>query len=259
MNGFILQSLPRSGTNYVLSLTDATGLMGTGEEWLHRNRYPPRKDWSAQHHYDWFLRNAVDDNNRFAFKVFPDQLKRTCDAYDYDIVYRLVRQMPDTVVIRIRRRDKIAQAISMLRAEQSGDWIGREHARQENIRYDYDAILDRLLKVYAGEAFWDAYNELRNWDARVFAYEDLVDDPEPLVSHLARRLRVDPPSVASPTTARTTIQRDERTERWRERFLVQTRSARDLSGVETLLQRRRIAPRTIGNLIRFLGGRPLEQ
>lgn len=80
----------------------------------------------------------------------------------------------DPVWIRIRREDRLAQAVSWVRAWQSGAWVRSQRVRIEPI-YDRAQITARLADIDAAEAGWDGV--LAGRDALDVTYEALSADP----------------------------------------------------------------------------------
>ncbi len=69
--------------------------------------------------------------------------------------------LPDHRWIWLIRRDKIAQAVSLTRAEQSGVWLARSGAapRPPEPAFDYHHILSRLMIVCVCDIAWQTYFE----------------------------------------------------------------------------------------------------
>ncbi len=70
--GVLILSVGRSGTNWLKSISDATGRMGHTGEWLGFEKL--EKPWqadSAQSYYDHIIQRASTPNARFSIKIFP--------------------------------------------------------------------------------------------------------------------------------------------------------------------------------------------
>lgn len=76
--------------------------------------------------------------------------------------------------IRVRRSDRVAQAVSWVRAWQTGAWIRAQPARLPAV-YDRRSITARLADIDAGEAGWDAV--MVGQQPIEVEYEALAADP----------------------------------------------------------------------------------
>lgn len=84
------------------------------------------------------------------------------------------RWLGDVRWIRVDRRDRVAQAVSWVRALQTGAWIRDQRARLPPI-YDRRAIAGRITELEAAEAGWDAV--IGGRPCVRIAYEDLAASP----------------------------------------------------------------------------------
>ncbi|MEZ4321272.1 MAG: Stf0 family sulfotransferase [Myxococcota bacterium] len=93
----------------------------------------------------------------------------------------------DPVWIRIARHDRLAQAVSWVRAWQTGAWVGTQRARIQPV-YNRHLITGRLADIDAAEAGWDGVLAGRNpW---VLDYEGLSADPVGTTRSVLRHLGV---------------------------------------------------------------------
>lgn len=78
------------------------------------------------------------------------------------------------------RRDKVKQAISQFKAEQSGVWIkpadGQMQQTQQTTIFDYAFIEYLRRRFVAGDAAWEAYFRRYGIEPLKLFYEDLADD-----------------------------------------------------------------------------------
>jgi LPS sulfotransferase NodH len=132
-----------------------------------------------------------------------------------------------TLYIRLRRQDKLAQAISRVKAEQSGLW--HRHAdggeREQVKPYEtpvYDAprlraVLDETLEHEAVFDAWVAGQSITPFDVR---YEDLSADPGAMLAKLLDALGRDP-AMAERATVKTARLADATSREWAERFALE--------------------------------------
>jgi len=97
---------------------------------------------------------------------------------------------PDNQWFLLRRRDRIAQAISLWRAQQSGQWLSDAPASGVlRPAYDYKALLECFKTIIAEEQLWMDYFERRQLRPLEVWYEELCLDPQRVVYELARSIQ----------------------------------------------------------------------
>jgi LPS sulfotransferase NodH len=120
------------------------------------------------------------------------------------------------------RRDLLAQAISYVLAEQTGQWISGAPPTGA-ASYDYATIVEKAERVREGNAAWQAFFSDR-FDGPLLpiAYEDLIAAPERILEDVANFL--DPTTAARPVPShRTRKQSGTASATWRQRFLADLR------------------------------------
>jgi LPS sulfotransferase NodH len=103
------------------------------------------------------------------------------------------------IYIRLRRTDKLAQAISRVKAEQSGLWHrsadGAERERvkpAETAAYDAGKLTAYIAETTEHEAVWDAWAAGQGVTPLHVAYEELSADPKATVAKILAALGRDP-------------------------------------------------------------------
>ncbi len=119
------------------------------------------------------MRHRTDPGGVFGVKLFPADLRDDPELW---------LQLPRPTVVRVRRRDRVGQAVSAWRALNGGAWraaAGGPTAPPPE--YDYDC-LRRLVGLFAGEdQWWNGHlpdSTLTVW------FEDLVTDREEVLDQL---------------------------------------------------------------------------
>ncbi len=125
--------------------------------------------------------------------------------------------------IQIVRRDLLAQAISFARAEQTGEWISRGPASGVTAVYDRPLIRRCLIEITRQNASWECFFHAYGVRPLVVEYKSLAADPPQFVRKVASFVGVDLPTDEPIPGPRTSRQRDEESEAWRERFVDETR------------------------------------
>lgn len=246
----IIATTPRTGSTLLGRTLGATGLVGRPDEFLlpivmwnrarrwgvprvpaaDTLRYLREGKRRAWNEYDYFPftarstrnfllvagRREQSANGVFALKVhqsnFHVAMERnglTPDLWGAPVTW-----------LRTRRRDRLAQAVSLVRAEQTKQFSHRMVARGET-RYDRDAIADAIVRLDAQERAWDAYFASHGTDPLLVVYEDLVADHEGTVSNVLARLGHHDVIVPPPPIER---QGDRLNVEWMERFSHETGS-----------------------------------
>lgn len=117
-------------------------------------------------------------------KLFPAEVELICTQWGS--LERFFGR-PDTRLIRLRRADIIAQAVSLFLAEQTGHWFAYVDSQPGAMELAYDgAALRRCLDLLReGEAILDHYLVDAGERLTVVEYEQLVREPERTLRALA--------------------------------------------------------------------------
>lgn len=126
--------------------------------------------------------------------------------------------------LHLSRQDKLAQAISLLTARQTGLWhrsadgseLERTAPHREPV-YDADAIRAQVGELEAQDAAWHGWFAAHGIDPLRLTYEDLARDPQAGLRLVLTALGLSAARAAEirPTTSRLA---DERAAEWAERF-----------------------------------------
>jgi LPS sulfotransferase NodH len=158
-------------------------------------------------------------------------LRRTLKGYN-----TLDDILPDHRWIWLIRRDKIAQAISLCRAEKSGIWsVSSSHAVtgfQRHEEFDYHYILSRVMMLYACDLAWQTYFCDHDISPYTVYYDDffanlpasLLD----LIEHILGLPVACTETVVPDVTATLGVQRDTVSTEWTARFRTYLASVGDL-------------------------------
>ena len=195
------------------------------------------------------LARSRTENDRFAVKVFPRHLYLVSDTYGFDFIDRLMKEH-DTKLIFLRRNDRVRQAVSFARGLMTRQWRSDSVAKRM-AAYDFPTICRCYFYIEQSYSFWQHYLGLRCLSHETVIYEDLLGDPSAYLSMLSEHLDVPPPTKPQTTL---TIQRDETTEAWAEKF---NRDVLSRNILEFVVDRRYAPVRTLANLGRFLRKEPM--
>lgn len=248
----MIATTPRTGSHFLSEVVANTGRLGRPREYFNRYVNPRLADGASDSTSTAAARCALVDgegttpNGVASFKLFPNHLQWLLGGV------RLSEWYPDIGWVHLYREDKIGQAISWAMAKETALWWAGGKAA-ESLEYSAEAIEIALIDILNDEADWAAYFLRNRIEPLRLSYEAVERDPTTAVAAIAAHLGVE--LDGPPATQRSTFvkQRGAHTEEWRERFHADSGSIDRLDAPF----RRRYAPRTLGSLRDFLGGRLL--
>ncbi|MCE8521710.1 Stf0 sulfotransferase family protein [Ruegeria pomeroyi] len=243
---YILCGTPRSGSTLLCGYLAATGVAGAPDSFFRTQSV----DWWAGYWglpealrpgaagFDRAYLDAALIEGRGGTPVFGLRLMRENLGDMLGMFDHLYPGLPgDTALIEaafgptrylhLRRRDKVAQAVSRVRAEQSGLWHiapdGREIERLAPHRdpvYDFAAIDTQVRALETYEAGWTKWFAAQGITPLVIDYEDLADTPIEVVSAILAHLEQDPDRAQGLTPAVAKLSGEESRD-WAQRYRAQ--------------------------------------
>jgi trehalose 2-sulfotransferase len=247
-----IAATPRSGSTLLAEALGATGVLGRPDEYLHLARLvrhweiwgTPQitfRTWSSRAlraidgDWDWrrtarvrpaslprylevLAERRSSDNKVFAIKLMWHHYAERMLDNGHDISF----WGAPVTWLRIDRHDRVRQAISLVRAEQTRQFRSDRPA-VGTPSYDGAAIAAAIARLDGMAASWDAHFRSLGIEPFRISYEDLEDRyADTMRSVLAHLGQPDAPVVPAPLRR----QADVSTEQWVERFLAET-SRRD--------------------------------
>jgi trehalose 2-sulfotransferase len=224
---YVLASVPRSGSTFLSHLLWRTGCLGAPLEYL--NFLPgghygfasnsPRKQTEI---WESVLHRRTSPNGVFGIKCFPlliSLLFRSNPQLYSQATAMLMPSDRSARVVRLRRRDRLAHAISFARATRSGIWR-QEQEPQDGITVDYSrAAVDQAMgELDRAETGWDPLFDTLRVEPLTLWHEDVVDRPEDAVRKVAEFLNVqiEPSAAVAVPEVRKQAQSD--SQLWAERY-----------------------------------------
>lgn len=214
--GYILCASPRSGSNYLCQLLASTGKLGTPREYFNlagrRQRDDPDYPENPRDQLNRILTMGSTTNGIYGVKIHPFQmtdLKGLVDPFT---------ELPDTRVILLGRRDLLGQAISWVRSRQTGQFRA-DDPTGTHASYDRTQIQEALHFIQDQVKFWPTYLRQRHLDWLDVTYEEFCQQPQHHVDRIAEHVGLTGPAPIDPAQVTVTLQRDELSWSWRERFL----------------------------------------
>jgi LPS sulfotransferase NodH len=141
------------------------------------------------------MRENLGDLSALIDKVFPGL------PFDKD---RLQAAFGEILYIHLAREDKLAQAVSMVKAEQTGLWhVAPDGSELERLappkepEYDFDRIASRLAQLEQYDAAWLTWFDAQGIEPLRVGYENLSANPAEAVSRICKALGVPEPAPDS--------------------------------------------------------------
>jgi LPS sulfotransferase NodH len=233
--GYVICTEPRSGSNFLCALLEATGKLGRPREYFSDKRRFLDIE-RAPGLFEAMLEEATGPDGIYGLKVFSRQ---------FDLTRRSAwpSRLPGLRFVSLERRDLLGQAISWLRATQTGQFRAGA-ARSGEARYDARAIA-RLMARFAGDqARWRLYFARNGIEPLWLTYEEVTADPAAAVAAVAAAVGVGGPLAVNVSAIPTSVQRDLESEVWRDRFVAE---AGDVNRLEHRLGEPRIRLRRLAH------------
>ena len=240
---YILCTSPRSGSTLLCTMLRATGVAGhpgshfyapSIEAWLEEfglsRTAGEQSDQTLRRVFDAAIQRGKGASDIFAlrmqrhsFDYFAGQLRLIAPGYQTDRD-RLEAIFGKTLFIYLRRDDKIAQAISYVKAQQTGLWHkapdGREIERlkppSEPI-YDFGSLREAYDTFMRYEEQWLDWFQRENISPISLTYDAVSNDPTGVLHRVVTALGLDPEAAmhVRPGTARLA---DTLSREWADRF-----------------------------------------
>ncbi|MFT4048447.1 MAG: Stf0 family sulfotransferase [Solirubrobacterales bacterium] len=153
----------------------------------------------------WFpyvLQRGTSRNGVFGSKMmwnyfgdFRERLLSLPGLGDLTLDAALDEVFPDLRIIFVRRRDKVAQAVSLWKAIQTQQWRGAtENTGDEpQVEYDYRALRYLVDELHRWDARWEDWFHGTGREPIRVIYEDFAQSRAATVGRVLDELGVDPP------------------------------------------------------------------
>ena len=227
---YVLASVPRSGSTYLSHLLWRTGCLGAPLEYLNflpAGHYGFASNSPQEQLAIWesVLHRRTSPNGVFGIKCFPMLIAMLFHSNPRLYNQATAMLMPtdrSARVVRLKRRDRLAHAISFARAARSGIWR-QEQEPPDGVAVDYSrAAIDQAMdELDRAETGWDPLFERLEAEPLTLWYEDVVDRPGDAVRNVAKflKVRIDPSFEVAVPQVRKQAQTDSRT--WAQRYKAQ--------------------------------------
>ena len=240
---YIICSTPRSGSTLLCDLLKSTQVAGRPDSFFMDKFYVDwathlnlsTTDWKnecefSQSYLDAVLLEGTGETKAFGLRLqyeslegLSNRLKNFYPDKQSDRE-RFSTAFSSTHYIHLSREDKVSQAVSLLRAEQSGLWhihadgTERERLKQGKIPvYDYNALSTYHSDLNENDTGWKNWFAQQNIKPIPIKYEMLSAHPAAITGGLLSSLGLDP-KHAETIKPKTKIISDNESREWEERF-----------------------------------------
>lgn len=217
-SSYIICGTPRSGSTLLCSMLTETRVAGRPHSYFRQEDIAEwAEDWGvepaqgpddAQFDRDYIAamrRVGTDETGTFGLRLMwvsvPEASRRLDNIAGgkADVAVRLEETFGPTLYIHLSRLDKVAQAVSLIRAQQSGLWHrnsdgtvleGEETPRP--IAYDGDRIGQLVAELEADDACWGDFFDARGIEPLRLTYETMSAAPQLALSKVLSALGRNP-------------------------------------------------------------------
>ena len=230
-SAYIIAATPRSGSYLLCEALERTGVAGMPLEYapLYESR-----SWREHHrfasHIEYFYqfrKLCTTPNGITGCKLMWSQLAdMSTDISRYvgmrreSDIERLEFFLGRVGFVRLVRRDRLRQAISLIRAMQTEIWSSRYATAEGShpAHYDREAITWALAKLSQEYKLWQAFIANSGRPMIEIAYEDFSSDYRRGAATILEFLGFDSTNVSGLPPSQLLQQRDEITEKWVQRY-----------------------------------------
>lgn len=240
---YIICSTPRSGTTLLCDLLADTRVAGRPDSFFQRQSirwWAQYLDvsvagWAGEYEFDQLYLAAVHQEGAGGTQVFGmrlmwehvDYLSRRLGAFYPGLPSDSARFRSALGPIRfvhLSREDKLAQAVSRIKAEQTGLWhVNVDGTERERLKpeqapvYDARVLSEQVAEYEREDAAWLSWFARQKIQPVHITYEELSSKPQTTLATILSALDLDP-AIARTVAPRTTKLADSESREWTARF-----------------------------------------
>lgn len=226
IKSYIICTTPRSGSTLLCKLLASTGRTGNPDSFYHRAEF--MREWAVEWglaesgrvsgpDFDTAYLTAAIKAGKAGTDIFglrlqhdylgllSETLGRVYPGLPSD-AHRFARAFGDSLYIHLTRSDKVAQAVSLVKAQQSGLWhvnadgteLERQAAPQEPV-YSFQSIHREVVDLQRDDDAWAAWFDRHHIHPLLVSYETFADHPAETIIGICNSLGVAPPKAETIT------------------------------------------------------------
>ena len=220
MRSYIICATPRTGSTLLCDLLTATGQLGAPDSYVMRAIDP---DWARDlglpqrptpggsgiaAYFDAVIRVGRGGTPVFGLRLMRADLGDLCALAGHlhpgctSDRARLEAAFGDLLFIHLARSDKLAQAVSMVRAEQTGLWhVAPDGTEVERLAppqdpvYDFDRIAAKLAELQGFDTAWTSWFAAEGIAPLTIGYEDLSANPAGALARICHAMGTPAPAL----------------------------------------------------------------
>ena len=237
-DSYLICATPRTGSSLLCGMLDSTGVAGHPESWFRRQDEQEFADrWGIagpsngtfDYAGDFRAASAAGStaNGLFAARIMwgtmdevTAHLAAAYPGHAGSAAGLLSAAFGRTRFVYLRRGDVVAQAVSLLRAEQTGVWFETADERREPTAepgFDFGQVRDLVRQIDNENAAWEEWFTAEGIRPHRVLYEELDDDPVGVASGVLGFLGLGLPSGREITVRHKRLA-DELNARWVESY-----------------------------------------
>lgn len=251
-SSYILCATPRSGSTLLCDMLAATHVAGRPHSFFRQEDIlewadhwgVPRSNLADDPDFDRaylaaMLRHGTDGTGIFGLRLMwgsvVDAFRRLDRLYPGlpDVPAQFEKAFGPALYVHLSRRDKVAQAVSRTRAEQSGLWhLGADGTERERTAppqpaaFDAERIAALVDELQTDDAAWNDFFDTHHIEPLRLTYETLAADPQAALAGILSALGRDP-EIAMTVNVRTAKLANATSREWVDRFLKRTGGTRE--------------------------------
>lgn len=212
----VIATNERTGSEWLCQLMGSTEMLGRPTEYLNGDWmggfFPgyPKRDISQQVQIAHQV--GTTPNGVFSMKMHSSYYNKLTAEVPFEEVF------PNPVFLFLRRKDKLAQAISLVRARQTSSWHSISEEKREPF-YDTGMIRSALSEVQSNDFRWMRFFVRNDINPLPIDYEDLKENPEQVLKEICMFIGLDYASIHRSDMKWLSVQSDEKNNQWKQRYL----------------------------------------
>lgn len=248
-SAYVICGTPRSGSTLLCEMLAASGVAGRPHSFYRQQSITHWADrWGIdyadgvdtqdfdQRYLNAMLREGTAGTGIFGVRIMWVSVAEAAARLERvhggtaDIAERFEQVFGPTLYIHLTRNDKVAQAVSLLRAERSGLWhlsadgsVLEGADKPEAVTYDADRLAAIVAELESDDAAWERFFTERRITPVRLVYETMTIDPQNALASILAALGRDP-AIASTVPVKTAKMGDATNREWVERFEHERRS-----------------------------------
>lgn len=215
---YLIATTQRTGSHFLAHLLGASGVIGVPFEYLNGYRSLLELERRGEHSSERTQLALLEEmKSRRTGRSGWFGIKAHWHTWSAVLAQPLLAaQVQPEVMIHLTRQNRVAQAASLVLAEQTGWWVDESQSTSAEPNYSAERIRQALAKIDGETDAWRRY--LAGQPCLMLTYEAVRSDPHAAVSAVFAALGVDDPDRSNIGFPSPKPREDNIVEQWAERF-----------------------------------------